>query len=158
MMRTNIIDNRDPRWSEADLAIIDAKVEEAMALVPRLTVADDNGTTAYGPEERRWLLTSSFRDIVKATSLDNLVAAPPALLEQFSVLALIHNENVKGELVQLIRVFMIAYAEPRTNRAASSLLDELEALAKQAVRTQARPELFKWKPLPGSAPPASSVH
>lgn len=156
-MRLNMQDNRDPRWNEADLAMIDKKVAEAMALAPRLEVAP--GGKGLTEDERRWMLTASFREIVKATSLDNLMCAPAALLEQFSVLALLRNQNVKGELVQLIRVFMIAYAEPSTNREASACLDAMEKLARTALSVQKRPELFKWEPLPYSAARASTqVH
>ncbi|MEX3629923.1 MAG: hypothetical protein VB138_11025 [Burkholderia sp.] len=137
-MRLTMEDNRDPRWSDADLALIDAKVGEAMALSPRLEVSPD-GTTPLGSDERRWMLTGSFREIAKATSLDNLACAPAVLLEQFSVLAIMRNQHLKGELVQLIRVFMIAYAEPATSQEASACLDQMERLARKAHALQKRP-------------------
>jgi hypothetical protein len=155
-MRLNTQDNRDPRWSAEDLASIDAKVDEAMALSPRLEIAPD-GKTVATEEERRWMLTASFREIAKATSVDNVVCAPAAMLEQFSALALAKNQNIKGELVQLIRVFMMAYAEPSTNCEALACLDAMEKIARKALSLQKQPELFKWKALPHAASPSSRV-
>jgi hypothetical protein len=160
-MRLNVMDNRDPRWSDEDNEAIASKVEEAMALSPRLEILPVGGKVGgvLTDDERRWMLTASFREIVKATSLDNLVCAPAAMLEQFAVLAGVRNHNIKGELVQLIRVFMMAYAEPSTNLEASRCLDEMERVARKALAAQSNPDRFKWKALPGSTAPATSnVH
>ncbi|WP_321820726.1 MULTISPECIES: hypothetical protein [unclassified Burkholderia] len=146
MTRLFVFDNRDPRWSEEQVALIDRKVEEAMAILPRLEIAPDG--IPLTSEERRWMLTSSFREIAKATSLDNLACAPAAMLEQFAVMALRRNHNVKGELVQLIRVFMMAYANPETSEAASQCLVAMEQLMRQGRAAEKRPHLFKWEPLP----------
>jgi hypothetical protein len=142
-------DNRDPRWTPEIDAAINSKVEEAMALSPRMELLS-NGTKQATKEERRNLLMVSFREIVKATSLDTLVCAPPALLEQLSVLALVNNENVKGILTQVIRVYMLLWGTPETNEYAQKLLVEMESVAREKLfgAKELNAERLKWTPLP----------
>ncbi|WP_321935448.1 hypothetical protein [Paraburkholderia sp. J8-2] len=148
-MQLHEIGNRDPRWSDEDNERIESKVDEAMAIVPRVRAVDEDGAP-MSPEQRRLILLTTFREIVKATSLDNLMCAPAAMLEQFAVLALARNDSVMGELVQIIRVFMIAYSDPSTNEEACGLLRQLDVLARKALAAQQQPERFRWAALPGS--------
>ena len=145
-------DNRDARWSVFDNAAIERKVDEVMATHPRLEV--ETGGAALSQEERRAMLVGTFREIVKATSLDNLLCAPPELLEQYAVLALLKNENVKGLLVSLIRSFMMAYAHPLTSQSATIALEGIEKLGREAVMALLDPRKFAWKPLPTLSPAA----
>jgi hypothetical protein len=149
-MRINSVDNRDPRWTDMENAAIEAKVDEAMNLSPRLEIM--SGESYLSQKERRAVLVGSFREIAKATSIDNVVAAPPALLEQFSVIALQRNHNVKGELVQMIRIFMMAYADPSTNQHASDCLAALEKMVMDSIAKRPIGTVDCWKPLPGSVP------
>lgn len=140
-------DNRDPRWTAEINAAIEKKVDEAMAFKPRLELMGDDMKMA-SKEERRSLLLISFREIVKATSIDMLMRAPPALLEQISVLALVNNENVKGVLNQVMRVYMLLWGLPETNEYARNVLIEMESRAKDAFLATSNPkaEVFKWEP------------
>jgi hypothetical protein len=91
----------------------------------------------------------SYREIVKATSLDTLMTAPPALLEQLSVLALVNNENIKGILVQVIRAYMLLRGTPETNAIARDMLQEMEmTVATKLLRDKTPlPERMRWKPM-----------
>ncbi len=142
-------DNRDPRWSPEIDAAIAAKVAEAISFQPRLSISRD-GTTPASAVDREVLLTVSFREIVKATSIDTLVTAPPALLEQLSVLALANNENVKGILVQVVRTFMMLWGSPETNQDARQILLEMEEAVRHKLfcGPQLRPERLRWTPMP----------
>lgn len=139
--------NRDPRWPPEVDAAIALKVAEAMQYAPRLELGAASPGMAPSREE---LLTVSFREIVKATSLDTLLTAPPALLEQLSVLAIVNNENVKGILVQLIRVYMMLWGTPETNGYAQEVLREMEEVARTKLfkAQPLKPERLKWKPMP----------
>lgn len=142
-------DNRDPRWTPEIDAAIARKVAQAMSFAPRLELSR-GGDVGIGKVDREVMLTTSFREIVKATSLDTLITAPPALLEQLSVLAVVNNENVKGILVQVIRVYMMLWGTPETNAFARQLLVEMEnaARANLFVGDDAHPERLKWQPMP----------
>lgn len=142
--------NRDPRWSPEVDAAIAMKVAESMAFAPRLEASQD-GFTPVSSQEREVLLTVSYREIVKATSLDTLMAAPPGLLEQLSVLALVNNENIKGILVQVIRVYMLLWGTPETNALARQILVDMEeAVAVKLFDKEGplRPECLQWRPRP----------
>jgi hypothetical protein len=142
-------DNRDPRWTPEIDAAIEKKVSEAMAFAPRLELSAD-GKTPNPEKDRKVLLTTSFREIVKATSIDTLMTAPPALLEQLSVLAVVNNENVKGILVQVIRVYMMLWGTPETNEYARQLLLDMEAAAREKLSQikDPKPERLRWAPMP----------
>jgi hypothetical protein len=142
-------DNRDPLWTPDVDASIELKVAQAMALTPRLELMSD-GSTTVSQEDRRNMLLVTFREIVKATSLDTLMAAPPALLEQLSVLAIINNENVKGILVQVMRVYMMLWGTPETNEYARHLLVDMETAAREKllVTANANPESLRWSRVP----------
>ena len=143
--------NRDVRWSrDVDIAIAN-KVEQAMTFPPRLELGRFKNKTPYSESERKAVLTVSFREIVKATSLDTLTLAPPALLEQLSVLAVLNNENVKGILVQVIRIYMLLWGTPETNDSARRLLLDMEkfALEKLFSGSILKPERLKWGKMPG---------
>lgn len=146
-----IRDNRDSRWTDSDIAAIDAKIDEAMALKPRLTL-----TTKVGPmseEERRAMLSTSIREIAKATSMDNVVRAPPAILEQFSILAVQANHCVTGELAQVIDMYMMAYADPETNELTSDWLASIQQLDQLSIAKRPDRNPFRWRPVPGSETP-----
>ncbi len=141
--------NRDPRWAlEVDVAIAQ-KVRDAMALSPRLELSQD-GKTPVPARVREEMLLKSFREIVKATSLDTLMTAPPALLEQLSVMAVLNNENVKGILVQVIRVFMSLWGAPETNAAARKLLLDMEKMLGDHLQEvpAAHRERYQWTAMP----------
>ena len=146
-----IAENSDPRWPPEIHEAIESKVAQAMGFQPRLSLSAD-GKTPASEEQRRNLLTITFREIVKATSIDTLMTAPPALLEQLSVLALVNNENVKGILVQVIRVFMLLWGTPETNDLARKFLVDMEEAAKVKLFVDAgQPilaERLKWAPMP----------
>ncbi|MFC7462335.1 hypothetical protein [Hydrogenophaga defluvii] len=147
-MRFNPPDNSDPRWDETTRQAIERKVDEAMALAPRLEIDSTAGPLSH--EERRVVLRASFNEFVKGASLDHLMTAPPALLEQFSVMALVKDHNIKGELVQLIRVFMMAYADPELNEAARQALASLEASVTAQILKKGPPSWGKFLAMPGS--------
>jgi hypothetical protein len=112
---------------------IEEKVRVAMQSSPaRLAVA--KGGEPLAAEERERILRVSFGEIVKGVGIEHFRACPPELLEEFSVLALASNHNVKGILVSVIRSFMAAYATPETHESAYVWLCQLEALV-QAART-----------------------
>lgn len=141
-------DNRDSRWPPEIDAAIEMKVAEAMAFAPRLELSSDGKSNPV--KDREVLLTTSFREIVKATSIDTLMTAPPALLEQLSVLAVVNNENVKGILVQVIRVYMMLWGTPETNEYARQLLLDMEAAAREKLSQikDPKPERLRWAPMP----------
>lgn len=146
----NLPNNRDPRWApEIDVAI-DEKVQQTMSFAPRLELSPD-GTNSNSVGDRHNMLLATFREIVKATSIDTLVCAPPALLEQLSVLAVANNENVKGILVQVIRVYMMLWGTPETNDYARALLLEMEATAREKLFStpDIKPERLRWQAMPG---------
>lgn len=145
----NAQNNRDPRWGPEVDAAIAQKVAESIAFAPRLEASRD-GATPVTAQEREVLLTVSYREIVKATSLDTLMTAPPALLEQLSVLALVNNENIKGILVQVIRAYMLLWGTPETNAIARDMLQEMEmTVATKLLRDKTPlPERMRWKPMP----------
>lgn len=144
-MLSHKIDNRDLRWTPEIDAAIELKVAQAMAFAPRLELSPD-GKTSCSANDREILLTTSFREIVKATSIDTLMTAPPALLEQLSVLAVVNNENVKGILVQVIRVYMMLWGNPETNEYARQLLLDMETAVRERLLTtpDLKPERFHW--------------
>lgn len=148
-MPLNQQDNRDPRWNPEIDDAIKMKVAEAMAFAPRLELSSD-GKSAYSTQDREILLTTSFREIVKATSIDTLMTAPPALLEQLSVLAVVNNENVKGILVQVIRVYMLLWGTPETNDYARQLLLDMETAVREKLLTKPdlKPERLRWAKMP----------
>lgn len=112
---------------------IEEKVRVAMQSPPaRLAVAKDG--EPLGVEERERILRVSFGEIVKGVGIEHFRACPPELLEEFSMLALASNHNVKAILVSVIRSFMAAYATPETHESAYVWLCQLEALV-QAART-----------------------
>lgn len=112
---------------------VEEKVRAAMQSSPaRLAVA--KGGEPLAVEERERILRVSFGEIVKGVGIEHFRACPPELLEEFSVLALASNHNVKGILVSVIRSFMAAYATPETHESAYVWLCQLEALV-QAART-----------------------
>lgn len=147
-MRFKAQDNSDPRWDDLTRKAIESRVDEAMALAPRLEIGGIEGPLSQ--EERRFMLRASFNEFVKGASLDHLMAAPPALLEQFSVMALTKNHNVKGELVQLIRVFMMAYSDPELHDAACNALASLEATVGAHFQRKGPPKWGKFDAMPGS--------
>ena len=160
-MRFNSFDNSDPRWDQRTRNAIDAKVDEAMALAPRLEIGGIEGPLSQ--EERRVMLRASFNEFVKGASLDHFLTAPPALLEQLSVMALIKNHNIKGELVQLLRVFMMAYADPELNEVARTALASMETAVQAQFLKKGPPSWGKFAPMPGSpgvpgAKPAGQIH
>lgn len=142
-------DNRDPRWTPEIDAAIGKKVAQAMAFAPRLELSSD-GKTPSPTKDREVLLTTSFREIVKATSIDTLMTAPPPLLEQLSALAVVNNENVKRILVQVIRVYMMLWGTPETNEFARQLLLDMEAAAREKLSQikDPKPERLRWAPMP----------
>lgn len=148
-MSFNTTDNRDTRWAPEVNEAIASKVAQAMAFAPRLSLSD-NGIKPVTETEREWMLTVSFREIVKATSIDTLMTAPPALLEQLSILAVVNNENVKGILVQVIRVYMLLWGTPETNALARQFLLDMEQAVRERVFTGAdlRPERLQWQKMP----------
>jgi len=112
---------------------VEEKVRAAMQSSPaRLAVA--KGGEPLAVEERERILRVSFAEIVKGVGIEHFRACPPELLEEFSVLALASNHNVKGILVSVVRSFMAAYATPETHESAYVWLCQLEALV-QAART-----------------------
>ncbi|KAF1003866.1 MAG: hypothetical protein GAK28_04329 [Luteibacter sp.] len=112
---------------------VEEKVRAAMQSSPApLAVAKAGEPLAV--EERERILRVSFAEIVKGVGIEHFRACPPELLEEFSVLALASNHNVKGILVSVIRSFMAAYATPETHESAYVWLCQLEALV-QAART-----------------------
>ena len=141
--------NRDPRWTPAIDEAIARKVAEAMSYAPRLELSED-GKTPSSANDREAVLLTTFREIVKATSLDTLMTAPPALLEQLSVLAVVNNENVKGILEQVIRVYMTLWGTPETNEYARQLLRDMETAAREMFSTvsEHKPERLKWAQMP----------
>jgi hypothetical protein len=146
----SLTDNRDPRWSLRVDADIASKVKESMALKPRLELSR-NGDEPVSDEERERVLLVTYREIVKATSLDTLMTAPPALLEQLAVLATVNNENVKAILVQVIRVFMMLWGSPDTNNIARSALIQMEQVVNEKLLAPAAnptPECLRWAPMP----------
>ena len=78
------------------------------------------------------------------------MTAPPALLEQLSVLAVVNDENVKGILVQVIRVYMMLWGTPETNGYARQLLVDMDAKAGENLFRvkDPRPERLRWAPMP----------
>lgn len=145
-------------------AIVDAlvaqKVEQAMANPrPRLELADSNGVIPK--DMRAHMLTVSFREIAKAVGPDTLATAPADLLEQFSAIAVQRQHNIKGELVQLVRTFLIAYAYPETTQAASAAIDSLTDAAQRALAMAGMPENMRFQPMPdqifGSAKPQADA-
>lgn len=112
---------------------VEEKVRAAMkSPATRLAVA--KGGEPLAVEERERILRVSFAEIVKGVGIEHFRACPPELLEEFSVLALASNHNVKGILVSVVRSFMAAYATPETHESAYVWLCQLEALV-QAART-----------------------
>lgn len=149
-MKFNTPDNRDPRWGPEVDAAIALKVAQAVSFAPRLVISRD-GVNPCEREEREAVLTATFREIVKATSLDTLMTAPPALLEQLAVLALANNENVKGILVQVIRVFMLLWGSPETNALARQVLQDMEEAVQVKLLMKGsnlREEALRWAPMP----------
>lgn len=160
-MRIRTDDNADPRWDDETLKAIGKMVDAAMARAPRLELAWEGG--AATPEERRQVLLSSFREFAKGTSVDHLLTTPPGLLEQFSVLALTRNHNIKGELVQLIRVFVMAYSDPELHLHACQALADLEGKVRAQFAEKGPPSWADqpFKPMPGSPatmPPMRTSH
>ncbi len=110
---------------------IEEKVRAAMkSPATRLAVA--KGGDPLSPQERERILRVSFGEIVKGVGIEHFRACPPELLEEFSVLALASNHNVKGILVSVVRSFIAAYATPETHESAYVWLCQLEAIVKAA--------------------------
>ena len=137
--------NADPRWTAVENACIEEAVSRALKLTARLEITQPDGRKLT-TEERQEFLRVNFREIAKATSIDNLVCAPPQILEQLAVLALVNNQNVKGILVQVIRCFMNLWAMPETNKYAMDLLMHMESTMQSNMK--AFEKIERWKPLP----------
>lgn len=111
--------------------LIEEKVHAAMQLSPQTLTVEKHGKSLADLERER-ILRVSFAEIVKGVGVEHFRACPPDLLEEFSVLALTENHNVKGILVSVIRSFIAAYATPDTHESAYGWLLQLEALAQAA--------------------------
>lgn len=128
---------------------VQAKVAEALAIESGIRLARDG--LPLPEAERRLLLEVAFRDIAKATSVDHLKTAPADLLENFAVIALQRNHSVQGELVQLIRLFLMAYADPATTHEATRLVTELEATLQKLFSTRGPSFSKGFEPMPGTS-------
>jgi len=137
-------------------AAVAAKVEEAMAIPSGIRLARDGEPLPEG--ERRQLLTLAFAQVARATSLDHLMTAPADLLENFAVIALQRNHSIEGELVQVIRLFLMAYADPATTHEATRLMGEMEAVLQKVISQRGPSFSASFLPMPGTAAaPATNV-
>lgn len=143
-------ESQDPRCGDSIESLVQAKVAEALAIPSGIRLARDGEPL---PEaERRLLLEVAFRDVARATSVDHLMTAPADLLENFAVIALQRNHSIQGELVQLIRLFLMAYADPATTHEATRLVSELEATLQKLFSTRGPSFSKGFDPMPGDAP------
>lgn len=129
---------------------VEAKVAEAMAIPSGIRLARDG--QPLPDDERRQLLTVAFAQIAQATSLDHLMTAPADLLENFAVIALQRNHHIQGELVQMIRLFLMAYADPATTHEATRVLTELEASLQKVISARGPSFSKPFAPMPGTQP------
>jgi hypothetical protein len=133
---------------------IQAKVAQAMAIASGIRLARDGQPL---PEaERQAFLLLSFREVVRATSIDHLMSAPADLLENFAVMALQRRQSIEGELVQLIRLFLMAYADPETTADATRLVQGLESRLQEVIGARGPSFSKPFDPMPG-APAVQAV-
>ena len=137
-------------------ARIQAKVAEAMPLTGGLRLARDG--EPLPDAERQALLTVALRQLVSGTSIDHVASAPADLLENLAVMAFQRNQSLEGELVQLIRLFFMAYADPETTADATQLVQGLEAKLLAVINRRGPSFSRPFDPMPGHAPVAAARH
>ena len=148
-----------PAHPDADTALqnaVAAKVEEALAIPSGIRLARDG--EPLPTQERRQLLTLAFTQVARATSVAHLATAPADLLENFAVIALQRNHNIEGELVQVIRLFLMAYADPSTTQEATRLMGEMEAALQKVISQRGPSFSAPFLPMPGAMPAPVTTH
>lgn len=125
--------------------VIDEKVRAAMQS-PATRLSGANGGESLDVAEREHVLRVSFAEIAKGVGIEHFRACPTDLLEEFSVLALAANHNVKGILVSVVRSFIAAYATPETHRSAYVWLCQLEGLVSAARSARSSQEASAGTP------------
>lgn len=143
-------EDRDVRWSVFDHPAIERKVDKVMTTHRYLGF--ETGGVPLSQHVRRTKLVGTFRAILRAASLDNLLSAPPTLPKQFAVFALLKNESAKGLLVSFVRSFTMAYARPATSQSATVALEGIAQPGRKAVMSMPDLRKFAWKALPAFAP------
>ena len=115
-----------------------------------LTIADLKAQGhALTPEQLQAALSISFANVADRLGIQFLQALPAAVLEQFTLMSILRNEDCAGLLKSLINSFMITYLTQATSDAAFGHLVGLEDLRKQiAVSRGVRP--MPMTPHPGS--------
>jgi hypothetical protein len=141
--------------SELQYAVA-AKVEEALAIPSGIRLARDG--EPLPADERRQLLTLAFTQMARATSIAHLSTTPADLLENFAVIALQRNHSIEGELVQMIRLFLMAYADPATTHEATRLMGEMEAVLQKVISQRGPSFSAPFLPMPGTAAGPVTTH
>ena len=109
-------------------------------------------------DERRQLLTLAFTQVARATSVAHLSTTPADLLENFAVIALQRNHSIEGELVQVIRLFLMAYADPSTTHEATRLMGEMESVLQKVISQRGPSFSAPFLPMPGAMPAPVTTH
>ncbi|MBB4861689.1 hypothetical protein HNP46_000500 [Pseudomonas nitritireducens] len=75
-------------------------------------------------------------DIGRRMGPDFLINTPAVALEQFSIQAIVRDEDTAGLLKSLVNSFMLAYLTPETTERAVAHLQGLEALRLEVAKTR----------------------
>lgn len=81
-------------------------------------------------------LSRNFTDVASRLSVEFFMGMPPALLEQFTLISIMRNEDCAGLIKSLINSFMLTYVTPETSATAFSHLEVLEALRAEVAKAR----------------------
>lgn len=132
-----------PSMSEIVQVAVLAKLNELAALPVgfksgRRLTADDlrrNGVSLTA-EQLHDGLSRNFTDVANRLGVEFFMGLPAVLLEQFTLMSIMRNEDCAGLLKSLINSFMITYVTPETSGTAFSHLEGLEALRAEVAKTR----------------------
>lgn len=132
-----------PSMNEIVQLAVHAKLNE-LASIPvgfrsgRRLTADDLRRSGYNitAEQLREGLSRNFTDVANRLGVEFFMGLPAALLEQFTFMSIMRNEDTAGMLKSLINSFMITYATPETAASSFSHLEGLETLRAEVAKSR----------------------
>lgn len=132
-----------PSMNEIVQLAVHAKLNE-LASIPvgfrsgRRLTADDLRPSGYNitAEQLREGLSRNFTDVANRLGVEFFMGLPAVLLEQFTLMSIMRNEDCAGLLKSLINSFMLTYSTPETAASSFSHLEGLETLRAEVAKSR----------------------
>lgn len=96
------------------------------------------GGTQLTAEEARAQIKIVILDIARRVGIGFVEHIDPIALDQFVVVSIAKNHDTAGLIRSLIRSFMSAYSDPKTNSYAYGMLEDLEEVQRTLLAQYAR--------------------